>query len=158
MKRTLLAAAAAAAALAVPASALGHVVVTPGEVETGSFPTFVMSVPTEEEVPTVKIKLAIPKGVTLFAVEPVPGWEISTVKAKNGRVTALVATGSLPPGFFQRFAFVAAAPAKATTLVWRAFQTYEDGKVVRWTGAKGAEEASKTHVVTASGSAHEHED
>jgi uncharacterized protein YcnI len=139
--------------LALPGTALAHVVVTPGEVETDSFVTFTMSVPTEKPVPTRQVRLLIPDGVIVYSVEPVYGWRISFVK-QEGRVTSIVFRGNLPAERFQRFAFVAGTPEQPTTLVWKAIQTYRGGAVVRWTGEPGDEEASTTSVVQGLGEAH----
>lgn len=132
-------------AIALPAAAAAHVVVTPGAVAPGSFNTFTMSVPNEKDNPTVKVQLAIPKGLVVYSVEAVPGWSWVITRVA-GRITKLTVTGSLPPGYFQRFAFVAAAPKKPAVMKWKALQTYEDGSVVRWTGEPGAEEVSTTVV------------
>jgi uncharacterized protein YcnI len=146
MKKTLLAI--ALAVLAFPASALAHVVVSPGEVVAGTSATFEMRVPTEEAVPTTRIRLNIPDGVTVSGVERVPGWKIKIIR-QNGRIVALRWDGSLPPDYFQRFYFRARVPEAPTTLLWKAIQTYKNGKVVRWTGEPGQEEVSSTEVVAA---------
>jgi uncharacterized protein YcnI len=146
LSRKALATLTAVSALAIPAAASAHVVVSPGKAAPGSFVTFTMSVPNEKEIPTTRVRLAIPKGVTVYSVEAVPGWEWQVTRAK-GRITRLTVTGSLPAGYFQRFAFVGAVPEKPAVLVWRAFQTYEDGSVVRWVGPPNADlPASRTVV------------
>ncbi len=154
MHRRLIALAALVGGLAVAATASAHVVVTPGEVETGSFVTFTMSVPNEKTVPTTRVRLEIPEGLTVYSYEPVRGWKITLLRS-SGRVTALVVKGKLAPEQFQRFSFIAAAPDTPTTLVWKAFQTYRGGEVVRWTGEPGDEEASETTVVQGSGEHHD---
>ena len=136
----------AVAGLAFPATALGHVVVSPGEVVAGTSATFEMRVPTEEAVPTTRVRLIIPDGVTVSGVEPVYGWKIKIIR-QNGRIVALRWDGSLPPDYFQRFYFRARVPEEPTTLVWQAIQRYRNGTIVRWTGEPGDEEASTTEVV-----------
>ena len=133
-------------ALAVPATARAHIVVTPGEVPANSVTTFEMRVPTEENVPTTQVHLLIPDGVTVGAVEPVAGWKIRLEKTDD-RITAITARGRLKPDFFQRFVFRARVPEVATTLVWKVIQTYRDGTVVRYTGDPGDESASQTTVL-----------
>ena len=157
MHRKLIALAATVSALTLAGAATAHVVVTPGQVEAGSFVTFTMSVPNEKAKPTTKVRLVIPEGVDVYAVEPVPGWRITLVKS-GGRVIAIVVKGRLAPERFQRFAFLAAVPEQPTTLTWKAYQTYRGGEVVRWTGEPGDEEASTTTVVAASENQEGHHD
>ena len=102
--------------------------------------------PTEESVPTVGIRLEIPEGVTLRGVEPVAGWRIKLEKSGD-RITAINARGKLPAEFFQRFFFRARMPETPGTVVWKAVQTYRGGKVVRYTGDPGDEEAATTIVL-----------
>jgi uncharacterized protein YcnI len=155
MKRMLLAL--IVAGLALPATALAHVGVSPGEVHAGTSATFEMRVPTEEPVPTKRIRLNIPEGVIVSGVEPVYGWRIKVIR-QSGRIVALRFDGNLPPDFFQRFYFRARVPDTPTTLVWKAIQTYRNGKVVRWTGEPGEEEASTTEVVPADDDGSGHDD
>lgn len=152
MFRKAVAALVAVSALVFPAAAFAHVIVSPGEVAAGSRVTFELRVPTEEPVPTTHVRLLIPEGVVVSGVEPVYGWKIK-LEREGGRVVAISAKGSLPPDFFQRFFFRATVPDQETTLVWKAIQTYKSGKVVRWTGEPGAEEASETVVGPASAGA-----
>jgi uncharacterized protein YcnI len=147
MRRTVLLAL-VLAGLAFPASALAHVVVSPGEVVAGTSAVFEMRVPTEEPVPTKRIRLNIPEGVIVSGVEAVYGWKIKIIR-QSGRIVALRWDGNLPPDYFQRFYFRARVPDEPTTLAWKAIQTYKNGKVVRWTGEPGEEEVSTTDVTPA---------
>lgn len=109
-----------------------HVVVTPKEVGIAKSQVFDVSVPTEKDIPTVALKLLIPKGVEEVTPNVKPGWTIHVVK--NGdTVTEIDWTdGSIPAGQRDDFFFKAQAPAISTTLKWKAYQTYSDGSVVRW--------------------------
>ena len=148
MRRSIIVATAvAAAALALPAVASAHVVVTPGSVAPGGFATFTLSVPTEGNSPTRRVELSIPQSVTFGSYEAVRGWRITPVKTRSGRVYKLVVRGNLPVGQFQRFAFSAGVPETPTTLSWRAIQTYRNGRVVRWTGAPGSDTPASTTAV-----------
>ncbi len=147
MHRKFVAIGAAVAALAIPATAFAHVAVRPGEVQPSGFYEFTMSVPNEKNIPTTKVKLLIPNGFTVFNVEQTPGWKW-TITRVNGRITALTVRGSLPVGHYRRFSFIASTPETEGTVAWKAFQTYRNGTVVRWTGEPGDEEASET-VITA---------
>src|ERR671911_196213 len=63
------------AMLTVPAPAGAHVVVSPEVVTAGDYATLTVSVPTEKEIPTTKIRVEVPEGFLLSGVQPVPGWE-----------------------------------------------------------------------------------
>jgi uncharacterized protein YcnI len=119
---------------AIPVSA--HVVVKPSEVGMGARTNFVVSVPTEEDIPTVGLRLVIPEGVQSVRPNVKPGWTITLKKEGSGedvKVIEIVWTGGvIPPDQRDEFIFSAQAPAEETTLVWKAYQTYRDGDVVSW--------------------------
>ncbi len=113
-----------------------HVVVHPSQVGVAAFQEFTMSVPTEKDNPTIAIKLLIPEGLKMVTPNVKPGWTIREKKNGDGDdaiVTEIEWTdGSIPPGQRDDFLFQAQVPAKATTLNWKAYQTYSDGSVVAW--------------------------
>lgn len=134
--------------------ASAHVTVAPKTSTTGAWETYTVKVPVEKEMATTKFTLKIPSGVEFESYQPVAGWNLTTQKDANGKVTSITfeTTGEgILPGQFQQFAFVAKNPNQAGKAAWDAFQYYKDGSVVEWTG----EEASKaphaiTDIVTAS--------
>jgi uncharacterized protein YcnI len=119
---------------AVPAFA--HVVVKPSSVGVGERVSFVVSVPTEEDVPTVGLRLVIPSGLKSVRPNVKPGWTIKLTKSSEGEeatVTEISWTGgNIPADQRDDFTFAAQAPAAETTLIWKAYQTYADGRVVAW--------------------------
>ena len=135
--------------LAVSAPAWAHVVVSPEEIAAGDYETLTVSVPTEKEVPTTKIRVEVPEGFLLSGVQPVPGWE-HAFEEDGGVVTAVTwSGGEIGPREFQQFLVQAQAPERAGEYPWRAFQTYGDGSVVEWIGPPDAEEpASVVEVVS----------
>jgi uncharacterized protein YcnI len=134
--------------LTVSAPAWAHVVVSPEEVAAGDYETLTISVPTEKEVPTTKIRVEVPEGFLLSGVQPVPGWEYA-FEEDGGVITAVTwSGGEIGPREFQQFLVQAQAPEKPGGYPWRAIQTYRDGSVVEWTGPPDAEEpASVVEVV-----------
>ena len=96
--------------LATAGVAWAHVVVTPKEAPANSYQKFVVSVPTEKNIPTTEIRVEVPEGFTVTGVQPVPGWQYkferdsSFIKAitwsggKNttGRVSGVCHPGSNP--------------------------------------------------------------
>ncbi len=120
--------------IAIPLSA--HVVVKPSEVGIGAFQTFSIGVPVEKDIPTIGIKLLIPEGLDYVSPNVKSGWKINTKKSGTGetsKVTEIDWTGGvIPSGQRDDFVFSAKVPSTATSLVWKAYQTYQDGTVVSW--------------------------
>jgi uncharacterized protein YcnI len=91
-------------------------------------------VPVERIAATVRVDVAIPKGVIVYAVQPKPPWRFD-LKTTRGTVTRISWTGGrLTPHEFDDFAFLAGTPKTPGTLNWDAWQYYDDGTVVAWTG------------------------
>ena len=143
--------------LAAASGAWAHVVVSPEEVPAGEFETLTVSVPTEKEIPTTEIRVEVPEGFTVFGVQPVPGWEHSFEEEGGVISTVTWSGGELEPQEFQQFLLSAQAPEEAGEYPWRAFQTYEDGSVVEWTGSPDSESpASVVEVASAGDGAGDH--
>lgn len=140
------------AMVAMSAPAWAHVVVSPEVVTAGDYETLTVSVPTEKEVPTTKIRVEVPEGFLLSGVQPVPGWEHS-FEEKGGVVTAVTFSGGeIRPREFQQFLLQAQAPEEPGEYPWKAFQTYEDGSVVEWSVAPDSEELASVIEVVSGGS------
>src|ERR671916_3491902 len=139
------------AMLAVSAPAWAHVVVSPEVVTAGDYETLTVSVPTEKEIPTTKIRVVVPEGFLLSGVQPVPGWE-HTFEEDGGVVRAVTFSGGeIRPREFQQFLLQAQAPEEPGEYPWKAIQTYEDGSVVEWTGPPEAEEPASVIEVVSGG-------
>src|SRR5918994_1261987 len=142
------------AMLTVPAPAGAHVVVSPEVVTAGDYATLTVSVPTEKEIPITKIRVEVPEGFLLSGEQPVPGWE-HTFQEEGGVVTAVTFSGGeIRPREFQQFLLQAQAPVEPGVYPCKAFQTYEDGSVVEWTGPPDSEEPASVIEVVSSGSDH----
>jgi uncharacterized protein YcnI len=137
--------------------AWAHVVVSPKEAPAGSYQKFSISVPTEKDIPTTEVRVEVPEGFTVTGVQPVPGWQ-SEFERDGGVITAIRwSGGEIAPEEFQEFAFQARTPEDTGEFSWRAFQTYEDGSVVEWTGEPDSEEpASVVKIVSGNAQADEH--
>lgn len=132
--------------------ASAHVTVWPKETKTGAYEKYTVRVPVEENSATTKIRLVFPVGVTVESVEPIPGWNYSFEKGSKGENTALVWTasnGGIKPNEFQEFSFVGKNPDDATSLSWKAIQTYQDGTVVQWIDGKDGKNPASVTVVSA---------
>ncbi len=138
--------------LAVSTPAWAHVVVSPEEAAAGDYVTLTVSVPTEKEVPTTEIRVEVPEGFVLSGVQPVPGWDYA-FEEDRGLVTAVTwSGGDIRPREFQQFLLQAQAPEEPGEYPWKAFQTYEDGSIVKWTGPPESEEPASVVEVVSGGS------
>lgn len=138
-----------AIAFAAPASA--HVSVSSADATQGGYGKAVFRVPTESDTAsTTKVEVFLPDATPIASVStmPVPGWTAATttkklttpLKTDDGEVTEAVTTvtwtasqaGAIKPGEFQEFPLSLGPLPKTDQLVFKAIQTYSDGKVVRW--------------------------
>lgn len=142
--RSLAPAALAAAALALcaaPASA--HVEVLPGELRVGAPTELVVRVPSERELDTVAVTVRVPAEVLVYSIGVAPGWRVATAPGPGGGVGAVTfAGGRIGPGRHQDFTLLG-TPTAAGTAVWRAAQTYADGRVKPWTAPPEDAEAAR---------------
>lgn len=117
-------------------AAEAHVKLNPQVSEPGSFQQYEVRVPVERDSHTTKVELEVPKGVTVSAISPVPGFKHQQEKNKNGDITKITwtATGAgIGENEYVNFPIIVANPDQEGTFKWNAFQTYKDGKVVKWT-------------------------
>jgi uncharacterized protein len=159
---------AVAGALALPAGAGAHVTLQPDEVPAKAFVVEDVRVPNEEEsANTTKVVVQFPDGFAEVSFQPVPGWNVKVKKTKlatpittdeGDKLTEQVSQvtwsgGKIAPGEFQDFPVSLQMPDKAgSSLTFKALQTYDKGKVVRWIGAPNSEEpAPQVKVTSASG-------
>jgi uncharacterized protein YcnI len=113
--------------LLLPSVAMAHAVVTPAEVGIGQTQIFTLSVPNENNSPITQVKLLLPAGLDEVSPLVKADWHI---QASKDSITW--SGGSVPIGLTDAFSFRAQAPAEATQLNWKTYQTYADGTVVSW--------------------------
>lgn len=135
--------------LLIAPNAFAHVTVKPTEIGLGARANFVVSVPTEEDVPTTEVRLVIPNGIKSVRPNAKPGWTIEIKRIGESMKGAVLNTGqpapdpetvteivwsggSIPVEMRDEFVFSAQAPSEATSLSWKAYQTYANGEVVAW--------------------------
>jgi uncharacterized protein YcnI len=132
--------------------ASAHVEVEPNQVLQGSEQVFTIQVPVEKDMPTTKVQVAVPDKVEIESIQPVPGWTYTIGKDADGKITnitwAAVGKG-LQPGEFEEFNITGTAEKGAKTLRWKAYQTYQDGSVVKWIGPEDSEHPAPVTKVTA---------
>jgi uncharacterized protein YcnI len=136
--------------------ASAHVVVYPKEVTQGSYEKFSVRVPPESQSPTISVAVEIPADVTVSRFQPMPGWKYEITKDATDKIINVLwtATGEgLAATEFTEFNMQGLIGDKATSLTWKAHQTYKDGKVVDWVGAADADKSASVTTVKAKAAA-----
>jgi uncharacterized protein YcnI len=128
--------------LVAPSIVFAHAVVFPKTSTPGAYEKYVLRVPNERDVPTLKVELHFPEGLRVVSFGDVPGWKLQVLTDSAQRVMGAVWTGVLPKERFVEFPFVAVNPKDSSSLLWPTYQTYEGGERVEWTGP----DSSKTPV------------
>ncbi|CAM3524040.1 YcnI family protein [Paenibacillus lupini] len=153
MKKWVIAATMAVSLMMFAGIASAHVTVQPPTVPANSYQVFAVRVPSEEKgVNTVKVQVKIADGAVVSRVEPKPGWTSELEKNADGVVTSITWTAEdkgLSETEFTEFRMSGKVNEDATQLVWKAYQTYSDNKVVEWVGADGSDKPASVTTVTA---------
>jgi uncharacterized protein YcnI len=129
--------------LIAPALASAHAVVYPKTSTPGAYEKYVLRVPNERDVPTLKVELHFPVGLRVVSFSEVPGWKLQVLTDSAQRIIGAIWTGVLPKERFVEFPFVAVNPKDSTSVAWPTYQTYEGGERVEWTSP---DTAAKTPV------------
>ena len=133
--------------------AAAHISITPADALPGTNVTFSVRVPTEQESPTVRVRIEFPAGVTVSRFQPKPGWQRTVERDGSGRITSATwSGGQIQNGEFEDFVFIARTPADAGALRFRAFQTYGAGETVEWINEAGPRPAPVVNVRAAAAS------
>lgn len=119
--------------LLAPSIVFAHAVVFPKTSKPGAYEKYVLRVPNERDVPTIKVELHFPEGLRVVSFGDVAGWKLQVLTDSAQRVTGAIWTGVLPKERFVEFPFVAVNPKDSTSLTWPTYQTYEGGERVEWT-------------------------
>lgn len=128
-----------------------HFGITPAQAPADANSTFSLRVPNEkDDQPTVRVRVEFPQGVTVSRFLSLPGWTRVVDRDSQQRITAVTwSGGQIRPAEFQDFVFIARTPKEEGSLVFRAYQSYQGGETVEWTGAQGGERPAP--VVTVQG-------
>ncbi len=144
-------------------SADAHVTVSPNTATKGGYATLTFKVPNERpDASTTTLEVSFPESSPFasISVQPKPGWTYQVEKASlatpisnhgqqvNERVAKITWTAAgeatqIKPGEFDTFPISAGPlPSDASSLTFKALQTYSNGEIVRWIeeAAPGAEE------------------
>ena len=134
--------------LALPLVLCAHAVVSPGTSRPGAYERYVLRVPNEGDVATVRVEMTFPSEVRVISFVDVPGWTIRAEFDSTGRATRAVWTGSLPPERFVELPFMGVNP-RSGTITWPAIQTYANGVRAEWTGPPGSDSPASVTVISA---------
>jgi uncharacterized protein YcnI len=134
------------AAATPPAAA--HVQVRPNTAAPDDAVLFEVLVPNERSNRTVELELAIPTGVIPFSYAETPGWRRSLTLKRDQSIRSIVWRGRLRSDGFARFGFLASTPPREGAIQWKAIQTYDDGRKVRWIGPADSEEPAAVTMVS----------
>jgi periplasmic copper chaperone A len=142
-------------------TASAHVTVNPSTATQGGYTKLSFRVPNEkDDADTTQVVVQMPTNhpIASVSIEPKDGWTYEVEKAKlptpittdDGQITEAVSTitwsGVLKPGEFTEFdVSVGPLPTDATSLEFKALQTYSDGDVVRWIDTAAAGQPEPEH-------------
>ena len=127
-----------------------HVTLNPNESEPESYDKYDVGVPVEQDNNTVKVELEVLKGLNVSNVQPVEGFKHHFTKDNKGNIMKITwtATGKgLGPNEFIEFPIVVANPKSEGTFKWKAYQTYDNGDLVKWTDKENSEHSAPTTTV-----------
>lgn len=125
--------------LVITVLASAHVTVRPRESAAGAAQKYMVRVPNEKTVPTVRIEAEFPANVEISSLEEKPGWKIEAKKNAAGKITGAIWSGSsIAPREAVEFGVLARNPDEETKLVWKVVQIYDDGTRSEWTGEQGS--------------------
>jgi hypothetical protein len=114
-------------------TAWAHIDIEPKATIPNRWETFVLSVPTETESPTVEVHLVIPEGFEVEAIGHRTDWHIVPQRDARGFVREIAwSGGQIPPLTFEEFKLLAKAARTPGAYEWQARQRYADGRESSW--------------------------
>jgi len=123
---------AAIAALAFPASAAAHVLLSPNTVAPHSFMLYTVLSPNERTSPLTGLSLTIPESLAVDAVADTPGFTESEITDQSHRIVGLRWTGGhLAPGKLALFHFTGSVGGTGTIHL-TGLQTFANGTTEVW--------------------------
>src|SRR5207253_2464650 len=95
--------------------------------------TYTLNVPTETDVPTVQVRLLVPREFEIEMLEHSQAWQITRARDERGYIREVTWSGSsIPPQTFAELKLLVRNPATPGTYVWKIEQSYQDGTVATW--------------------------
>ena len=119
--------------MSLAATAWGHSDLDPRQSVPNKWETYTLNVPTETAVPTVQVRLLVPREFEIEMLEHSQVWQITRERDARGYIREVTWSGSsIPPQTFTELKLLVRNPATAGTYVWKIEQSYQDGTVATW--------------------------
>jgi uncharacterized protein YcnI len=119
--------------LLLAAIAWGHSDLDPRQSIPNKWETYTLNVPTETTVPTVQVRLLVPRDFEIEMIEHSPLWQITRSRDERGYIREVTWSGSsIPPQTFAEFKLLVRNPTVPGTSLWKIEQHYQDGSVATW--------------------------
>jgi uncharacterized protein YcnI len=129
--------------------AFAHIKISPVNSTYGAREKYMMLVPNEKQVATVKITGEFPSALKVYDFEFKPGWKIDFTKDDKGNIVGATWTGTIAPYEYVEFGMLGINPKEGGPLVWKFTQYYADGKTEDFTGPVGSSYPSPVVTLTA---------
>src|SRR5438309_4869055 len=111
-------------------TAWGHSDLDPRQSIPNKWETYTLNVPTETEVPTVQVRLLVPRDFEIEMIAHSPPWQITKSRDERGYIREVTWSGSsIPPQTFAEFKLLVRNPATPGPSLWKIEQSYQDGSV-----------------------------
>jgi uncharacterized protein YcnI len=119
--------------LLLAATAWGHSDLDPRQSIPNKWETYTLNVPTETEVPTVQVRLLVPRDFEIEMIAHSPLWQLTKSRDERGYIREITWSGSsIPPQTFAEFKLLVRNPAAPGPALWKIEQYYQDGNVATW--------------------------
>ena len=114
-------------------TAWGHSDLDPRQSIPNKWETYTLNVPTETEVPTVQVRLLVPRECEIEMIEHSQVWQIAKSRDERGYIRDVTWSGSsIPPQTFAEFKLLVRNPTTPGTYLWKIEQYYQDGNIATW--------------------------
>src|SRR5215831_12703822 len=115
------------------ATTWGHSDLDPRQSIPNKWETYTLNVPTETEIPTVQVRLLVPRDFEIEMLEHSQVWQITRARDERGYIREVTWSGSsIPPQTFAELKLLVRNPANPGTSLWKIEQSYQDGNVATW--------------------------
>ena len=113
--------------------AWGHSDLDPRQSIPNKWETYTLNVPTETEIPTVQVRLLVPRECEIEMLEHSQLWQIAKSRDERGYIREVTWSGStIPPQTFANFKLLVRNPTTPGTYLWKIEQYYQDGTMATW--------------------------
>src|SRR5712692_9502160 len=119
--------------ISLAATAWGHSDLDQRQSIPNKWETYTLNVPTETDVPTVQVRLLVPRDFEIEMIEHSPLWQITRARDERGYIQEVTWSGSsIPPQTFAEFKLLVRNPATPGISLWKIEQYSQDGNVATW--------------------------